>query len=164
MGAPRRYEDPKKLEAAIEKYFKSITRRVVVTEAVDTGELDEKGHKIFTREPVLNECGKEVTRIDYIVPPTVWDLCEALGISESTWENYCDPQKHPEFLGATTRARGRMRAWNQMQLLTREGKDLKGIIFNLENNYGYREKHDITHRGIEDFLQELEDGGEDREF
>ena len=36
-----------------------------------------------------------------------------------------------------------MRAWNQMQLLTREGKDLKGIIFNLENNYGYSEKRQV---------------------
>lgn len=163
MGAPKKYDDPQKLEKAIERYFKSITRKVEATETVETGEKDADGHKIYEKRVILNCFEKPVTVEEYIVPPTVWGLCQFLGISESTWENYCDPEKHPEFLGATTHARGRMRAWNQMQLLTREGKNLKGIIFNLENNYGYREKHDIQHRGIEEFLQELGADSE-REF
>ena len=163
MGAPRSYDTPEKLEKAIGKYFKSITRMVEATEMVDTGEKDGDGHKIYAPQPIKNSLGKTVMVEQFIVPPTLWDLCQSLGICESTWENYCDPEKHPEFLGATMRARGRLRAWNQKELLTREGKNLKGIIFNLENNYGYREKHDIQHRGIEEFLQDLGEEAE-REF
>lgn len=37
----------------------------------------------------------------------------------------------------------RMKQWNEHELLTRSGKDLKGIIFNLQNNYGYSEKREV---------------------
>lgn len=159
MGAPRRYT-ARKLEKAVEEYFASITRVVTVTEKKATGARDEKGHMIYEDVPVINSLGQEVRVTEYIVPPSVYDLYTSLGICESTWNNYCDPEKHPEFLGTITRARGRMRAWNEMQLLTRSGKDLKGIIFNLENNYGYREKVDVGSESLESYLRRVtEDGG-----
>lgn len=165
MGAPKKYDDPEKFDRAVERYFKSITRIVTVTENVATGQKDSQGHMIYESRPVINALGKEVTVTEYIVPPSVFDLCCFLKISESTWNNYCDPNKHPEFLGTITRTRGRMRAWNEQQLLTRPGKDLKGIIFNLENNYGYRERVDVSNESMESFLQrQLEEGGGGQDF
>jgi len=162
MGAPRKYTDPKKFDRAVEKYFKSITRTVTVTEKKPTGTRDDKGHMIFEDVPVINALGEEVKVTEYIVPPSVYGLYTYLGISESTWNNYCDASKHPEFLGTIARARGRMRAWNEMQLLVRSGKDLKGIIFNLENNYGYRERMEVSSDSLESYLQRMaeEDGGQ----
>lgn len=165
MGAPKKYDDPAKLEKAVEKYFKSITREVKLTESKPTGQKDKDGHMIYEQAEIINGLGKPVTVTEFIVPPSVFDLCEFLKISESTWNNYCDAQKHPEFLGTTTRTRGRMRAWNEQQLLTRSGKDLKGIIFNLENNYGYKERLDVSDESMESFLQrQLEEGGGGQEF
>ena len=164
MGAPRKYEDPKKLEKAIDKYFKSITREKVLTEAVATNKKDKDGHVIYEQRVIVNGLGKEMTVTEYIIPPSSYELCLFLGISESTWNNYCDAQKHPEFLGPTTRARGRMRAWNERELLTRSGKDLKGIIFNLENNYGYKERLDVSNESMESFLQRQIESGEGQEF
>lgn len=165
MGAPKKYDDPAKLEKAVEKYFKSITREVKLTESKPTGQKDKDGHMIFEQVDIINGLGKPVTVMEYIVPPSVFDLCEFLKISESTWNNYCDAQKHPEFLGTTTRTRGRMRAWNEQQLLTRSGKDLKGIIFNLENNYGYKERLDVSNESMESFLQrQLQEGTGEQEF
>ena len=43
-------------------------------------------------------------------------------------------------------------------------KDLKGIIFNLENNYGYREKLDVSNESMESFLQRAMDDEAGREF
>ena len=37
----------------------------------------------------------------------------------------------------------RMKAWNEREMVTREGKNLKGILFNLTNNYGYSEKKEV---------------------
>ena len=164
-GRKRKYSKSG-LERAVSQYFDTITRERTVTERYDTGEKDEYGHKVFAERPILNRLGQELTVTEYLVPPSVYDLCEFLEISDSTWENYCDPEKHPEFLGTTTRARARMRAWNEKELLTREGKDLKGIIFNLENNYGYRERKDVqVTGGIEDYLKRLEqEGKQGREF
>ena len=165
MGAPKKYEDPAALERAIEKYFRSITREKTLTEAVATDRKDKDGHTVYEQKPVVNGLGKVMTVTEYLIPPSVYDLCQFLRISESTWNNYCDGNKHPEFLGATTRARGRMRAWNERELLTRQGKDLKGIIFNLENNYGYKERLDVSNESMESFLQrQIQEGSGAQEF
>ncbi len=156
MGAPCKYT-AEKLKRAVEKYFRSITRTVVVTEKKPTGLRDDKGHMIFEDVPVINKLGKEVQLEEYIVPPSVGDLALFLGIHRSTWDDYCDPEKHPEFSDTTTHARGRMHAYLERESLTREGKNLKGILFNLENNYGYRERLEVS-GGIEEYLRQQEGG------
>lgn len=140
VARPRKYTK-KSLAGAVERYFASITRIVPVTELVETGERDDKGHKIYERRPVVNSLGKEAKVEEYIVPPTVADLCQFLGIHRSTWADYCDADLHPEFSDTTTCARGRIRGYLERQLLTR--KDVKGIIFDLQNNHGYAEKRQI---------------------
>ncbi len=140
-GRETKYKTNKALRDAVEKYFNSISRTAPVTEKVPTGELDERGHMIFETQPVMNDLGEIMLRKEYVIPPTVSGLCEYLGIHRSTWANYCDQEKHPEFFDTTTRARGRMRAYLEEQLLTR--KDVRGIIFDLQNNYGYSEKREV---------------------
>jgi hypothetical protein len=136
MARPREYT-PFTLERAVNKYFRGITRRVTLTEQVPTGELDDKGHPLTEAKPILNQLKRPVTVTEYVVPPTVADLCETLGIHRSTWTNYCDHELHPELREITDAAREKMRAWNEREMLMRPGKDVKGIIFNLQANYGY---------------------------
>lgn len=140
MARPKKYTK-KTLAEAVERYFASITRIVPVTEMVDTGMRDDKGHKVYERVAVKNSLGEEAKVEEYIVPPTVGALCEYLQIHRSTWADYCDHNLHPEFSDTTTRARGRLRAYLEQQLLIR--KDVKGIIFDLQNNHGYSEKREL---------------------
>lgn len=140
MARPKKYTK-KTLSEAVDRYFSSITRTVTVTERVETGERDSKGHMIYERRPVINSLGEEAKTLEYIVPPTVGGLCAYLGIHRSTWADYCDQKLYPEFSDTTTRARGCLRAWLEEQLLTR--KDVKGIIFDLQNNHGYSEKRQV---------------------
>lgn len=142
MGAPKKYT-ARKLEKEIKRYFDSITREVQVTEKKPTGRKDEMGHEICEEVPVLNKLGEPVTVTEYIVPPTVGDLSDFLEIHRSTWDNYCDQEKYPEFFDTIMYARGRMHAYLERETLTRQGKDLKGVLFNLENNYGYSEKRQV---------------------
>lgn len=143
MAAPRKFT-PETLRRAVNRYFRSITRTVKVTELVPTGASDDKGHPIYEAKPITNMLGKEIEVTEYAVPPCVADLCEALGIHRSTWDNYCDAIMHPELHEITESARERMKAWNEKELLTRPGKDIKGILFNLQTNYGYGgEKNEI---------------------
>lgn len=139
-GREKKYT-AKALRESVENYFASISRTAPVKELVPTGELDERGHKIFELQPVMNDLNEIMLRKEYVIPPTVSGLCEYLGIHRSTWANYCDKELHPEFFDTTTRARGRMRAYLEEQLLTR--KDVRGVIFDLQNNYGYSEKREI---------------------
>lgn len=140
MGRPKKYTK-RTLEKAVEAYFDGITREVAMTEKVDTGRKDADGHKIFENVPVINKRGEQVKITEYLVPPTVGGLCEYLGIHRSTWAEYCDENAHPEFSDTTTRTRGRMREYLEQQLLTR--KDVKGVIFSLQNNYGYTERREV---------------------
>lgn len=140
MARPKKYSAAK-LAEAVEKYFLSITRTVPVTEKKDSGQRDERGHVIFEDVPVVNNLGEPAMVESYIVPPTVGGLCAYLGIHRSTWAEWCDTERYPQFSDTTTRARGRMQAWQEEQLLTR--KDVKGIIFSLQNNYGYAERKQL---------------------
>lgn len=158
MGAPKKYT-PEKLSSAVRKYFKSITRKTVLTEKRPTGEKDDKGHEIYEQVPILNQLGKEVVVTEYVVPPTVGDLSAFLGIHRSTWAEYC---KMEEFSDTTTYAQGCIHAYLERELLTRAGKDLKGVQFNLENNFGYAQRMELTNGTVEDFLKsamEEETGG-----
>lgn len=139
MGRPAKYT-PKELEEAVERYFASITRVVEKKEPVPTGEKDQYGHEIYEYVPIINSLGQPVTVTEYVLPPTVADLCLFLGIEYGTWENYC---KQKRYFRTTTHARERMRAWNLREMLTRPGKDVRGIIFNLQNNYGMRERTEV---------------------
>ena len=140
MGRPRKYTK-KTLGEAVERYFASITRIVPLTEMQDTGRRDDKGHKIYEAVPVENSLGEQAEVEEYIVPPTVGGLCMALGIHRSTWAEYCNPDEHPEFQDITAQAKERMRTYLEQQLLTR--KDVKGVIFDLQNNHGYSEKRQV---------------------
>ena len=153
------------LKKAVDNYFASITRTVAMTEPKDSGTRDKMGHVIYIQEPVINSLGKQVMITEYLVPPSVGGLCRHLGIHRATWANYCDHEKHPEHIDTTTQAQGYMRAWNEEQLLTRSGKDIKGIIFNLENNYGYRERQSVeVTGGVEEYLKKLGEQGGGQEF
>lgn len=137
MARQKKYT-PKTLSKAVNRYFGSITRIVPATELIETGERDDKGHKVYKRVKIKNSLGEEAKIEEYIIPPTVGDLCRHLGIHRSTWAEYCDPKKYPEFSDTTTYARGRIRAYLEQQLLIR--KDVKGIIFDLQNNHCASEK------------------------
>jgi len=142
MGRPRKYTG-KTLGKAVDAYFRGITRTITVREQVNTGEKDDHGHWIFTLEDVLNDDGEPVKVRQFVVPPTVGGLCEALGIHRSTWADYCDREKHPELEEATSRARETIQHYLESELLGREGKDLKGVIFSLQNNYGCSERKTV---------------------
>ena len=158
MGAPKKYT-PRSLRKAVENYFSSITRDVALTEPKPTGEKDKMGHEIYTQEPVVNNLGQQIVVTEYLVPPSILDLAAFLGIHRSTWDNYCDREAYPEFFDTTTYARGRIHAYLVRESLTRQGKDLKGVLFNLENNFGYRERLEVTNETVEGFLQKaLEEG------
>lgn len=164
-GRPHSYT-AQGLKKAVDRYFAAITRTVRVTERIDRGDRDSNGHVIWSEEPVINNLGEEVYRTEYILPPSVGGLCASLKIDRSTWAAYGDAERNPEHARIIEAARERMREWNENELVTREGKNVKGIIFNLENNYGYKEQRsmELGGAGIEEFLNRLSENEEGAEL
>ncbi len=100
----------KKLWEQVERYFDSITRLRTLTEG---------------DEPVYNRLGETVETVEYLLPPTENDLCLYLGVSLAQWRSYGLPGSPLQ--DVTERARERIQAWCVREMLTRPGKDLKGL-------------------------------------
>ena len=112
----KRWRSAGALEEAVDRYFRSISRTVTA---------EERG------APIRNDEGEPIRYREYVVPPTVWGLCQFLGISRATWESCCDPRRHPEFRDAAALARDLFQDWSQRALLSR--KDVRGLIYILQN-------------------------------
>lgn len=129
--------DAKALERKVNAYFRSITRRVAVTEDVPTGEVDRYGHALTRKERVYNELGEEMEREEYILPPCESDLADFLNVHRATWTEYCNHAKHPEFTDTTERALCRMQSYYEREILKK--KSPQGAQFLLENGFGMSE-------------------------
>ncbi len=155
MAAKRRFT-PRSLEKAVDRYFASIRRTAAATERIETGP------KTFEERPILSDTGEPILCREYVVAPTVWGLCEALGVTPAEWNRLCDRREHPEFQDAVQRASGLMREWREQSLLTR--KDVRGLIYHLQNHLGgldelsggEEEPMSLAEKGR--LLEEAEDG------
>lgn len=120
-GRPPIFKTEKALEKAVNAYFNAIS----------------------TKRPVpntFNSDGKQYYETIFLEAPTVSGLCLFLRISRKTWENYCADDK---FAFVTERTKMRMEAYCENILLTREKGSLQGVIFNLQHNYGWRDKKTV---------------------
>ena len=126
-GRPKKYTK-KGLREAIERYFRSISRTIPARD--DTGGI------------IRNDDDEEIKGVQFVVPPSVTGMCLYLDIDRSTWQNYADAALHPELAGICQGARTRIEAYLEQELLTRE-KGVQGIIFNLQNNYGWKQKQEV---------------------
>lgn len=124
---------PAALEKAINAYFNSISRTVTAQEKVPTGEKDKWGHEIYELQDVINDKGKVITYTEYVIPPSVIDLCLWLKISRQTLLNYEDDER---YLDTITRARGRIEGCKARMLHT--SKNVQGVMFDLECNHKWK--------------------------
>lgn len=134
---------------AVDRYFAGISRRVAVQEYVPTGRYTQKGMPILEPRDVKNDAGEVVMQREYLLPPSVGDLCLHLGISRATWARYAATDGYRE---VCDEAKLRVEAYLEQKLLTGDPKAQKGIIFNLQANFDWRER------------KELELGAETREM
>lgn len=137
MGAPKKYSK-KALKAAVQAYFDSITREVTITERKDSGKRDKYGHVIYDVVPVENKLGQIAKTTEYLVPPTLGGLCIHLGIVNSTWSRWCNETEHPEYKEIIDDVKERLLTWRQEQVVSR--KNVKGVIWDLEVNFGCGQK------------------------
>jgi len=164
VGRKKIYTE-KTLRKAVNRYFASITREVELTEKVPTDRKDDKGHTIFETKKIENSLGEVAKVTEYLVPPTLEGLCLYLEIHASTWSRWSanEDDKYAEFSEIVKDVRDRLLAWRKEQVLVR--KNVRGIVWDLEVNYGCKNPVDVRVSGtVEDFLKKVADkeGGEQR--
>lgn len=137
-GRPRAYETPEDLREAVEAYFVGISRTVDAVELVDSGKKDGDGHVIYERVPIKNDLGEVIRVTEFVLPPTVTDLCLFLGITRQTWANYAG---RDGYRAVVERAKAKMTGYLERELLTRK-KGLQGVIFNLTHNHDWKDRRE----------------------
>jgi hypothetical protein len=150
-GRPPKYSAAEELQRKIQHYFDSITITRPVFDTVFDGK-DEDGNDIFKQVSRRNNAGEQVYTTIYYENPSVLAMCRHLDIHRDT---LCEYEKNPAFSDTIKRAKAKIEEYLEEQLYRRE--QVTGIIFNLKNNFGWRDKQDIEHSGnisvkLEDFF------------
>lgn len=140
----KKYETAAALLKAVDKYFDKISGMVDVTEVVML--MDDDGHPVigkkgpvYVQQKVYDKKGNVRQRLQYYVPPSLAALCLDIGISQVTWAAYTDDAE----LGPVCEyAKLKVEAYLTEQVNIRDRP--QGVIFNLQNNYGWRERSEHT--------------------
>lgn len=162
-GRKKEYKTAAALRRGIEEYLRSITYQVPVTVEVATETTDDKGKEIiiFERKKLYVDedgfmntegVGKPKIVTEYLEPPDPRKLYLFLGISKQTWANYAMDEK----LGAVCEEFKLLCESRLAGLLECSGgKSVQGIMFNLENNYGWSKKAEVKQGGSQKLTIEM---------
>ena len=137
VGRPLKYKTPKKMQKAIDKYFKNCESKPL---------LDEKGHVLTDKHgnPVIIQGP----------PPTITGLALALGFTNR--QSLLNYQEKDEFFDTITRAKARVEQYAEERLFDKDGAN--GAKFSLANNFkGWKEKQNIEVSSMEKEKTKLDD-------
>lgn len=115
-GRPLKYKTVEELQAKIDQYFEDCDNFMLKT-------YDGEGKEVFKHQPK---------------PYTITGLALALNMARQDLLNY---QNREPFEAVVTHAKLRCENYAEQQLFT--NRNTAGVIFNLKNNYGYKDKQDI---------------------
>ena len=143
---------PQQLEKRIQDYFDSITTTYPLFDSVIIGK-DEEGKAIYKEVPRLNNKGEQLYGTTYHEHPSITGLANYLDIHRDTLHEY---SKQASYSDTIKRAKQKMEKYLEDHLY---GNNVTGIIFNLKNNYGWKDRQEIdaninVTKGLEDWLDE----------
>lgn len=132
-GRPLKFKTVEELQSKIDEYFQSCYEEVWEEKTF----RDKKG-KETSKEwvPVLDRSGK-IKKV-LVRPFTITGLALALDTSRETLLDYED---RPEFSDTIKRAKEIIHNYVEEQLMTRAAPT--GVIFNLKNNWGWKDKTEV---------------------
>ena len=117
-GRPYKYT-PEQLEELVESYFNAC--RIRRKELAGIGITEEE---------------QEQTNFTDDIHPTICGLAVAIGTTRETIREYGN---NPKFVDTIKKARARIEAYNEQRLF---GNNVAGVIFNLKNNFGWKDKQE----------------------
>lgn len=144
-GRKKTYGSAKALRDGIESYWRSISYERQAVVMVPTDDIDERGNVRHVAVALtvdeqgnirMDGWGKPKTSVCYLKEPSVAGLCLHLGISKQTWSTY---KSDPTLGKECERFLLRLEEYVAGKLDGNSVKNVQGAIFNLKNNFGWRE-------------------------
>lgn len=150
MARPLKFKTPQELQEKIDEYFAECDEHVIdITEWVLARDSSGTLKKDETGQNYLVEIAHKVKTNQ--IPYTITGLALSLDTTRQTLLEYEGEvigreDKDPEFADTIKKAKTKIEQFNEMQLY---GASPTGTIFNLKNNYGWKDKteQDITTGG-----------------
>jgi hypothetical protein len=143
IGRPKKFKSVAELDKAIQYYFNSITKSSLAFDTIINGYEDEEKKKpIYEQIPRLNNANEQIERMEYLEIPSITGLCLSVGLTRETWSQY---SKQKAFSDSIKRAKATIEKYNIEQLYV--PKIATGVIFNLKNNFEWRDQQDLNHSG-----------------
>ncbi|GKX27856.1 hypothetical protein SH1V18_03360 [Vallitalea longa] len=129
---PRKFKSAIELDKKIEEYFNQLTRNVLAR--------DKQGNIVTDADdnPVYEEIEKEA--------PTILSLCVYLTTQRETFNQYAKgtyDDKENNFSEIIALAKQRIESYAEQCLFDKTRKNPAGIIFNLKNNFDWKDKKEI---------------------
>lgn len=126
MGRPLKFKTVDELRIKIDAYFESCWEQ----------KIDMYGNPTFIKDKQGNKTDTAVMR--QIKPYTVQGLAVFLNCDEDTVLNY---QGKKAYFGTIKKAKDKIYQYAVESLYT--NRNSAGIIFNLKNNYGWKDKSEV---------------------
>lgn len=143
-GRPRIYTEKELFQQKIDDYFNSITISKPRIETKVIGfEDEEKKKPIFEEIEVLNNKGEQIIDTIYVEHPSIISMSHYIGITRETLNQY---KNNPLFSDAIKRAKERIEIYLESELYRSQGQ-VTGIIFNLKNNFDWKDKNETELSG-----------------
>ena len=124
----------KKLKNAVDDYFAGIRRMAPVKEPIPTGRRDSHGHEIYEMVEMKNEREEVVMAEEWILPPSIPDLLDHIGVKEEEWGQIKGDSSLREIALA---AEKKVERYLRRELLTRPNKAIKGVVLTLQKDFGF---------------------------
>jgi hypothetical protein len=147
VGRPLKFESTQELQDKIDAYFAECDPHMVETEEWE--DLRDGDGKLVKDENGYNKLGLITRkRLTKQIPYTITGLALALNTTRETLLDYEDKE---EFTDTIKAAKLRCENYNEQMLY---GPSPTGTIFNLKNNYGWKDRTEQENSGEQKLIVE----------
>ena len=140
-GRPLRFPTLDSLAVKIDDYFNTITITKPIFTSVMTGK-DDEDNPIYASVPRLNNMGSQIMDTEYLEIPSILSMCLFMDINRDTLMEYSLKE---EYSATIQKAKAKVEAYLADQL--HRPTQVAGIIFNLKNNFGWKDVQTIENTG-----------------
>ena len=142
-GRPRAFKSAEEFDDKINRYIESISEERLLTQKVQDGtKINDDGEEVpsYKEVPWLDSYGEQRKRRVFIERPSMLGAALHMGVNKTTLYEYADKEG---FSNSLKRLNTVIEKYKADELYRTQGQ-VTGIIFDLKNNHGWKDKTEVA--------------------